>query len=92
MSDELDNPAEDTGEDWASAMQEQADTEGETGIAPADGGSNYEAAEFQNLQDEGGGVPSDLNLDVILDVPVSLSMEIGRTHINIRNLLQLGRQ
>jgi flagellar motor switch protein FliN/FliY len=31
----------------------------------------------------------DLNLDVILDVPVTLSMEIGRTQINIRNLLQL---
>ena len=34
--------------------------------------------------------PADeLNLDVILDVPVTLSMEIGRTQINIRNLLQL---
>ena len=31
----------------------------------------------------------ELNLDVILDVPVTLSMEIGRTQINIRNLLQL---
>jgi len=29
----------------------------------------------------------ELNLDVILDVPVTLSMEIGRTQINIRNLL-----
>ena len=36
--------------------------------------------------------PSDeLNLDVILDVPVTLSMEIGRTQINIRNLLQLNQ-
>jgi flagellar motor switch protein FliN/FliY len=33
----------------------------------------------------------DLNLDVILDVPVTLSMEIGRTQINIRNLLQLNQ-
>jgi flagellar motor switch protein FliN/FliY len=31
----------------------------------------------------------ELNLDVILDVPVTISMEIGRTQINIRNLLQL---
>ncbi len=31
----------------------------------------------------------ELNLDVILDVPVTISMEIGQTHINIRNLLQL---
>lgn len=33
----------------------------------------------------------ELNLDVILDVPVTLSMEIGRTQINIRNLLQLNQ-
>jgi flagellar motor switch protein FliN len=33
----------------------------------------------------------DINLDVILDVPVTLSMEIGRTQINIRNLLQLNQ-
>ena len=29
------------------------------------------------------------NLDVILDIPVSLSMEVGSTEISIRNLLQL---
>src|ERR1051325_3681705 len=33
----------------------------------------------------------DVNLDVILDVPVTLSMEVGRTRIAIRNLLQLTR-
>lgn len=33
----------------------------------------------------------ELNMDVILDVPVTLSMEIGRTQINIRNLLQLNQ-
>lgn len=33
----------------------------------------------------------ELNLDVILDVPVTLSVEIGRTQINIRNLLQLNK-
>lgn len=31
------------------------------------------------------------NLDVILDVPVTLSMEVGRTRIPIRNLLQLNQ-
>lgn len=41
-----------------------------------------------------GGLPSpasDVNLDVILDVPVTLSMEVGRTRIPIRNLLQLNQ-
>ena len=34
---------------------------------------------------------ADVNLDVILDVPVTLSMEVGRTRIPIRNLLQLNQ-
>src|SRR3978361_1325068 len=49
------------------------------------------AAEFDNLQDEGPKATRDVNLDVILDVPVTLSMEVGRTRIPIRNLLQLNQ-
>ncbi|MCM2338606.1 MAG: flagellar motor switch protein FliN [Lysobacter sp.] len=37
------------------------------------------------------GTAGDLNLDVILDVPVSLSLEVGRARIPIRNLLQLNQ-
>ena len=37
------------------------------------------------------GQGKDVNLDVILDVPVTLSMEVGRTRIPIRNLLQLNQ-
>lgn len=38
-----------------------------------------------------GTAGSDLNLDVILDVNVTLSLEVGRTRIPIRNLLQLNQ-
>ena len=48
-------------------------------------------AEFDNLKDDGGAAGQDVNLDVILDVPVTLSMEVGRTRIPIRNLLQLNQ-
>ena len=52
-------------------------------------------AAFQSLTDTTESKPDskadDLNLDVILDVPVTISMEIGRTRINIRNLLQLNQ-
>ncbi|MGH8136702.1 MAG: flagellar motor switch protein FliN [Steroidobacteraceae bacterium] len=48
-------------------------------------------AEFDNLQDEAQQPGRDVNLDVILDVPVTLSMEVGRTRIPIRNLLQLNQ-
>lgn len=37
------------------------------------------------------GENGDVNLDMILDVPVTLAMEVGRTRISIRNLLQLNQ-
>lgn len=37
------------------------------------------------------GVDGDVNLEVILEVPVTLSLEVGRTRIPIRNLLQLNQ-
>jgi len=48
-------------------------------------------AQFEALQSEPGIAGSDLNLDVILDVPVTLSLEVGRTRMPIRNLLQLNQ-
>ena len=48
-------------------------------------------AEFNDLKDEGGAGQRDVNLEVILDVPVTLSMEVGRTRIPIRNFLQLNQ-
>ena len=41
--------------------------------------------------DAPAGPAGDLNLDVILDVPVRLSLEVGRARIPIRNLLQLAQ-
>ena len=34
---------------------------------------------------------NDVNIDVILDVPVTLSLEVGRTRLPIRSLLQLNQ-
>ena len=48
-------------------------------------------AAFDPLTAESNDGASDLNLDVILDVPVSLSLEVGRARIPIRNLLQLNQ-
>lgn len=86
--EETQNAGADAESDWAAALEEQANTEN-TDIAASE---QYESAEFQNLEDESSsGISPDVNLDVILDVPVSLSMEIGRTQISIRNLLQLNQ-
>ena len=51
-----------------------------------------QTAEFGPLQaDSAAEARSDINMDVILDVPVTLSMEVGRTRVPIRNLLQLNQ-
>lgn len=50
------------------------------------------AAEFDELEvNEGAFVGDEANLDVILDIPVTIAMEIGRSRISIRNLLQLNQ-
>jgi flagellar motor switch protein FliN/FliY len=38
-----------------------------------------------------GPTVEDVNLDTILDIPVSISMNVGRTKISIRNLLKLNQ-
>ena len=79
------------GDDWGAALEEQNQTKDAAEIQD----DELSPAEFQDLTDgdAGSGTSSldDVNLDVILDVPVTISMEIGRTRINIRNLLQLNQ-
>lgn len=48
------------------------------------------AAQFENLS-KGGGIQESQNLDFILDIPLEVSVEIGRTKILINELLQLGQ-
>jgi len=51
-----------------------------------------EPASLEELRDEGRRVSTATpELDVILDIPVSISMEVGNTDITIRNLLQLNQ-
>ena len=80
MSDEENTGSVDDA--WAEALEEQADAEA--------GGAKAKAASFDELSDD-GLTGSDVKLDVVLDIPVNISMEIGRTKISIRNLLQLNQ-
>ena len=87
MSEEIQNPEAQAADDWADAMAEQ-----ETVEAEAEQTQETPAAEFENLEDTSGTLVEDeTNLDIILDIPVTISMEIGRTQISIRNLLQLNQ-
>lgn len=48
-------------------------------------------AQFESLQNESAGPNEKPDLDVIMDIPVVLSLEVGQTPISIRNLLSLSQ-
>ncbi|ADN75252.1 flagellar motor switch protein FliN [Ferrimonas balearica DSM 9799] len=62
-------------DDWAAALEEQAET--------------VELEQFDAPM--GGDSEQQRKLDAILDIPVTISMEVGRSQISIRNLLQLNQ-
>jgi len=80
---------------WAEALAEQMAEESgaKEGEEREPQGEGYSPAPLQNLEEEsvGRGDGEDVDLDLILDIPVTIAMEIGRTKINIRNLLQLNQ-
>ena len=75
---------QDTMDEWAAAL---AEAEG------ADDGGDVAVAELDELQDASQSLSAEekRKLDTILDIPVTISMEVGRSKINIRNLLQLNQ-
>jgi flagellar motor switch protein FliN len=88
MSDSMENQ-ENTEEqisedDWAAAMAEQA---------PRDTGMEAAAAQPADIFPSFGGPAANAGvmneLDMILDIPVQITVELGRTKITIKNLLQL---
>lgn len=50
-----------------------------------------QAARFDELTPDNADPGSEKQLDVILDVPVTLSLEVGRSQMNVGQLLQLSQ-
>ncbi|MGO1328940.1 MAG: flagellar motor switch protein FliN [Idiomarina loihiensis] len=90
-------------DDWEAAMAEQEAAEDEeSGESEADEGSgkssshsgmdNVQTAELEELSEDKPVTEEEKRkLDAILDIPVTISMEVGRSQISIRNLLQLNQ-
>ncbi len=80
MSDE-----QDTMDEWAAALVESGDDGGNT--------DDVVPAELEELEDTSATLNEDESrkLETILDIPVNISMEVGRSKISIRNLLQLNQ-
>ena len=74
----------DVEDEWAAALAEQEGAEADTGatLAPLDELTDDAVSLSENEQRK---------LDTIMDIPVTIAMEVGRTNINIRNLLQLNQ-
>jgi flagellar motor switch protein FliN/FliY len=73
---------QDTMDEWAAALAE------------AEEGTEAQVTELEELSESGSADISSeekRKLDTILDIPVTISMEVGRSKINIRNLLQLNQ-
>ena len=74
-------------DEWAAAL-------GEDPMAPSIDVDEVLAAPLEELRDTGSSpITQDerRKLDTILDIPVTISMEVGRSKISIRNLLQLNQ-
>jgi len=76
-------------DDWGAALAEQETAAQAAANAPAAPAAPA-AQIFQNLSAD-NVQPAANNLDLILDIPVQLNVELGRTKIAIRNLLQLAQ-
>lgn len=89
MSEEVTQAGIDAvGDDWAAAMAEQAGTDGGGGSAAE---RAYAPAPMEEFAPDARPAATPANLEAILDIPVTLSVEIGHTRISIRSLLQLNQ-
>ena len=87
--DKPDEPAADDGmADWAEALLEQKTTE-PSGTDPQPGSVLSGDAPKSFSAMNGDGSSHDINM--VLDIPVQLSVELGRTKVPIKHILQLGQ-
>ncbi|HFQ92021.1 MAG TPA: flagellar motor switch protein FliN [Chromatiales bacterium] len=94
MSEDIENSEAGSDADWGAALAEQAASEAAASPEQSASASqeDYVKADFQNLEDESRGDSlADANLDMILDIPVTVAVEIGRSKVTINNLLKLNQ-
>lgn len=97
-------PSTSDADDWASALAEQTAASAPApapapafapaappAIAPAPAAAPAGSRVFQPLQAQATGAGSPVDVERILDVPVQLTAELGRTRITIKSLLQLSQ-
>jgi flagellar motor switch protein FliN/FliY len=87
MSDNQDDQSAE--DDWGAAIAEQAKAEAEA--LQNQTASAASAAVFKDFSKQASKTETHNDIDFILDIPVQLTVELGRTKIAIKNLLQLAQ-
>ena len=85
--DKPDAAADDGMADWAEALMEQKS--GDSGGASSEAGGVLAGDSPRPFSSSSDGTSQDINM--VLDIPVQLSVELGRTKVPIKHILQLGQ-
>lgn len=102
MSEDTQEKNQEMTDEWAAALEEQSSEAGDDQQEDPWAEALEEQAASESAQQQANPAPvaqldddgkprKDVDLDMVMDIPVTISMEIGRTRINIRNLLQLSQ-
>jgi flagellar motor switch protein FliN/FliY len=78
---QIEAQAQQASDDWDAAMAEQAAKPAPAPAKPV----------FEKLAPTGDPAGTPQDIDLILDIPVHLTVELGRTKIPIRHILQLAQ-
>ncbi|MDX8399273.1 MAG: flagellar motor switch protein FliN [Gallionellaceae bacterium] len=82
MAEQASEPEASAADDWGAAMAEQTTASDQPEMQPH---------VFQEFGSSAAGGTTSNDLDMILDIPVQLTVELGRTKMPIKNLLQLAQ-
>jgi flagellar motor switch protein FliN len=94
MSAEPNSNQDDMADAWAAALAESSAASGEASAPASEASTAVESvapASFANFSQGLAPAPAGNDLSMILDIPVQLTVELGRTRIPIKNILQLAQ-
>jgi flagellar motor switch protein FliN/FliY len=72
-------------EEWAEALAD------ENSVTPPQAKPAPAPASFEQLNPKAGAAPAQHDIDMILDIPVQMTVELGRARIPIKQILQLAQ-
>jgi flagellar motor switch protein FliN len=91
MTTETNNEQDDMADAWAQALEEQAKTDAPAESNPFANTPVFDAPTEQPYGKSSNGGTNTNDINMVLDIPVQLSVELGRTKVPIKYILQLGQ-